>query len=61
MEKIWLSDGGGGVDGNRDGGSHCFSTMGLLMDLVGNVQGRERLRRHRLRSEIRNAGAHRVE
>lgn len=33
----------------------------MLMGRVGNMQGRERLRRHRLRSEIGNASAHSVE
>lgn len=33
----------------------------ILMGLVGNVQGRERLCRHCLRSEIGIAGAHRFQ
>lgn len=53
--------GDGGVDGNGDGDEELLLDNDILMGLVGGVQGRERLCRHCLRSEIGIAGAHRIQ
>lgn len=53
--------GDGGVDGNGDGDQELLLDNEILMGFLGNVQGRERLRCHCLRSEIGVAGAHRVQ